>query len=67
MRSMSLSWRRLAAIAGTRGMLGFGAGLLAGPRFRRKMRRTVGLTLVGVGIASTIPLAWMVYRARTAG
>jgi hypothetical protein len=62
MRSVSLNYPKLAAIAATRGMLGFGAGLLMAPRFSRDKRKAVGLTLLGVGIASTIPLAVSVLR-----
>jgi len=54
----------LGAIAATRGVLGFGAGLLASRRIARKRSRVLGWTLLGVGLASTIPLAAMVLRRR---
>jgi hypothetical protein len=54
----------LGAIAATRAMLGFGAGLLASRRIPRKRGRALGWTLLGVGLASTIPLATMVLRRR---
>lgn len=47
----------LGAIAATRGMLGFGAGLLLSSRIPKERRRKVGWVLFGVGAASTIPLA----------
>jgi hypothetical protein len=54
----------LGAIAATRAMLGFGLGLLASRRVRQKRSRVLGWTLLGVGLASTIPLAAMVLRRR---
>jgi hypothetical protein len=44
-------------------MLGAGVGLLASARLKREHRRAVGLALVGVGVASTIPIAWKVFRS----
>lgn len=52
----------LALIAGTRGMLGFGLGLLLSERLRPRRRRTVGWTLFLIGAASTIPLAARLFR-----
>jgi hypothetical protein len=57
LRRRSLNLPILIAIAGTRAMLGAGAGLLLAPRLPERRRRVVGLTLLGVGIASTLPLA----------
>ena len=54
----------LGAIAATRAMLGFGAGLLASRRIPRNRGRVLGWTLLGVGLASTIPLVAMVLRRR---
>jgi hypothetical protein len=50
------------AIAATRGMLGLGAGLLLSSRVPRRKRLPVGLTLVGIGLATTFPLASQVLR-----
>ncbi len=52
----------IGAIAATRAMLGFGLGLLASRRIPRKRGRVLGWALLGVGLASTIPLAAMVLR-----
>ncbi len=52
----------IGAIAATRAMLGFGLGLLASRRIPKKRSRVLGWTLLGVGLASTIPLAAMVLR-----
>jgi len=47
----------LVSVAVTRGLLGVGAGLLLAPRIDRKRRRAVGLALLGLGLASTLPIA----------
>jgi len=60
-RSSRLPMPILASIAATRGMLGAGLGLLLASRLSDKKRRKVGLALVGVGIATTIPLASIVF------
>jgi hypothetical protein len=52
----------VGAIAATRAMLGFGLGLLASRRFSRKRGRNLGWVLLGVGLASTIPLAAIVLK-----
>ncbi len=54
----------VGAIAATRAMLGFGPGWLASRRTSHKRSRVLGWTLLGVGLASTIPLAAMVLRRR---
>lgn len=56
-RKKTVSKRQLAAIAGTRALLGLGAGLLLSPKFTSQKRRVIGLALFGVGVASTIPIA----------
>lgn len=53
----------LALIAGTRGMLGIGIGLLLAPMLDDAERRAVGRTLLLVGLATTIPLALEVFGA----
>jgi len=44
-------------IAGTRVALGVGIGLLLSGRLNRDQRKAAGLALLGVGAATTIPLA----------
>jgi hypothetical protein len=53
----SLSVTDLILIAGTRVALGVGIGLLLSDRLNRDQRRAAGLALLGVGAATTIPLA----------
>lgn len=47
----------IALIAATRGLIGFGAGLLLASRIERKPRRVVGWSLFLLGLASTVPIA----------
>ena len=50
----------LALIAGTRGMLGAGIGLLLADRLPAAQRKAVGWTLLLVGALTTVPLAFEV-------
>jgi hypothetical protein len=59
-----LTLPELALLAGTRGMLGAGIGLLAADRIDRQTRKGVGLALLAVGVLTTIPLLMMVRGAR---
>ena len=52
-----LSVTDLILIAGTRVALGVGLGLLLSDRLNRDQRRAAGLALLGVGAATTVPLA----------
>jgi hypothetical protein len=62
MKTREVALPVLGAIAATRGMLGVGIGLLLSGRISRRKRRKVGLALLGIGAASTIPLAATVFR-----
>ena len=46
----------LALIAGTRGMLGAGIGLLVSGKLNTDQRKAAGWALVAVGAITTIPL-----------
>ena len=61
MRHISLTRPEVAFIAGTRGALGFGLGLLLGRKIPESRRRAVGWTLLSIGIATTIPAARKVF------
>lgn len=63
-RRIQLTLPTLASVAATRGLLGLGAGLLLAPKVTEKRRRALGLTLVGLGVASTIPIALRVFAAK---
>ena len=55
----------LGFIVGTRAALAFGLGLLLADRIPEPRRRTLGLTLVGIGAATTIPAAIAVFGRRS--
>jgi len=56
----------LALVALTRGLLGAGIGLLTASRLTGDQRRAIGRTLLLVGMATTIPLAFEVFKHKTA-
>ncbi len=64
MKKAELTLPEIVLIAGTRGMLGAGIGLLLADRFDDEERRAVGWTLLSIGAASTIPLLLDVLRKR---
>jgi hypothetical protein len=64
MREHRVTLPELALVAGTRGLIGLGAGLLISGRMTAERRRTVGLALLVAGALSTIPLALRLFRAR---
>jgi hypothetical protein len=51
----------IALIAVTRGVIGFGAGLLLANKFNREQRKMLGWTLFVSGLASTIPIAMRIF------
>ena len=61
MKPKEVTVPELALIAGTRGMLGGGIGLLLSGKLSREHRRAVGWTLVAVGAVTTIPLVIEVF------
>jgi hypothetical protein len=52
-------------VVGTRVALAFGLGLLVASRIPESRRRQLGLALVGLGAATTVPAARMLFRSRT--
>src|SRR5437763_13910193 len=56
MKTSELTIPEVALIAGTRGMLGAGIGLLLADKLDPDRRNAVGWTLVLVGALTTIPL-----------
>jgi len=54
----------LGLLAGTRGMLGAGIGLLLADRLSDQQRKGVGWTLLAIGAVTTIPLAMIVFGRR---
>jgi EamA domain-containing membrane protein RarD len=64
MRKTELTMPELGLIAGTRGLLGAGLGLLLADKLNQDQRRAVGWTLFLVGAVTTIPLALHVFSKR---
>jgi len=60
-REAHLTFPELALIAGTRGALGAGIGLLLADRLPERQRVAVGWTLVLFGVVTTFPLAIEVF------
>jgi len=63
-REFELSLPTLFSVAATRGLLGLGAGLLLSDKLERKRRRRTGFALLGLGVATTIPLALRVWGSK---
>jgi hypothetical protein len=59
---MKVTIPELALIAGTRGMLGAGIGLLVAGRLSEDQRRVLGRVLLTIGAITTIPLAFQVFH-----
>jgi hypothetical protein len=57
----SLTIAEIALIAATRGLIGFGAGLLLANRINQERRKVVGWSLLLGGLVSTIPIALHVF------
>jgi hypothetical protein len=64
MRNVDIPLHELAFIAGTRGMLGAGLGLLLSDYLPPQTRKGVGWTLLAIGAATTIPIAASVLSRR---
>jgi hypothetical protein len=57
MSVVSINPRTLALVVGTRAALAFGIGLLVAEHVPASKRRTLALTLIGIGAITTVPLA----------
>ncbi|HEY7059328.1 MAG TPA: hypothetical protein VH458_22495 [Vicinamibacterales bacterium] len=64
MKTFELTPPLFGFVVSTRAALGFGAGLLLASRIPQERRRKLGMALVAVGAATTIPAAWSVLRSR---
>ncbi len=62
MKKIKFSLPEIGIIAGTRGMLGAGAGLLLADKVH-KHRQELGWTLISVGILTTIPFVRKVLKS----
>jgi hypothetical protein len=61
MKRVEISLPEIALIAGTRVIAGAGIALLLADNLSREQRRTIGGTLLAVGILTTIPLVLDVF------
>lgn len=64
MKKAELTLPEIGLIAGTRAMLGAGAGLLLADRLNDDQRKAIGWTLLVIGAITTIPLAIEVLSKR---
>jgi hypothetical protein len=64
MNKLVLSVPTFGFVVGTRVALAVGVGLLLSSRLTESQRRAVGLTLVAIGAATTIPAAMAVVRSQ---
>jgi len=62
MKSLELDIPTLGFIIVTRAMIGAGVALLLSPRIPPERRKAIGLTLLGVGAASTVPAILAIRR-----
>jgi hypothetical protein len=65
MKTIDVNLPTFGFVVMTRALLGMGIGLLIAGRLSDEQRRAVGLTLVGVGAATTIPAALAVFGTQT--
>jgi hypothetical protein len=66
MEKILLSPPLLGFIVGTRAALGVGVGLMIAGRIPESRRRALGMKLITIGAATTIPALVAVIRARAA-
>jgi hypothetical protein len=63
--TLNLDPRLLGFVVGTRAALAFGAGLLLAAKIPEPRRRKIGLTLLAIGAATTVPAAMAVFGSRS--
>jgi len=64
MKKLVLNFPTFGFVVATRAMIGAGLGLLLADRLNTDRRRTVGLTLLAIGAATTVPALLAVLRGR---
>ena len=64
MNNVVLNFPTFGFVVATRAMLGMGLGLLLAEKIPVERRRGIGMTLVAIGVATTIPAATAVFRSR---
>ena len=66
MKTFTLTFPELALIVGTRAILGAGIALLIAKRLTDSQRDTAGIVLAGIGLLTTVPLAFELLGKRDA-
>ena len=61
MKDLMLSPPLLMFVVGTRAAMAFGVGLLVSERIPERRRRPLALSLIALGVATTIPAAMKVF------
>jgi hypothetical protein len=64
MQSFNLKPRTFGFLVGTRAALAFGIGLLVASRIPEGRRKRIGLALLGLGAATTVPAIHLLRRSR---
>jgi hypothetical protein len=64
MKTVILSMPMFGFVVATRAALAAGVGLLLSQKIPESKRRAIGVTLVSIGAATTIPAAMAVFRGR---
>ena len=67
MRNVVLKLPTLGFVVATRAALGVGLGLLLSQQMSEGRRKRVGMALVALGAAATVPAAMAVFRGVAAG
>ena len=62
MKRLDLSFPEFGFIVATRAALGAGIGLLAADKLRSRNRHRLGAALLAVGMLTTIPAAFLLFR-----
>ena len=61
MKTVTLTFPGLFLLVGTRVLFGAGVALLIAKRLTDQQRETAGTVLVGIGLLTTVPLAFEVF------
>jgi len=64
MKRFNLKPQTFGFLVGTRAALAFGLGLLAASRLPEGRRKRIGMALLGIGAATTVPAIRMLRRSR---
>ncbi|HTM03684.1 MAG TPA: hypothetical protein VL173_09285 [Vicinamibacterales bacterium] len=65
MKKITLRVPQFGFVVATRAALAFGAGLLVSGKIRQSRRRKIGMALVALGAASTVPAVMTIRKQMT--